>query len=97
VLRKRASLPADIDPDVGPGTRGRITTGRSRADRLRRATTPGCPRWRRSRTSGTEHPDQALATAVVGHARTSREVAAEDRDVSAVHEAGHALVAFLLP
>jgi cell division protease FtsH len=47
-------------------------------------------------TIGPPHLDEALATVVLGPARRSLEVAERDRQITAWHEAGHALAGLLL-
>jgi cell division protease FtsH len=98
VLRKHAAALTRLDPSVDFTTLARITTGCSCADLAAMSNAAGLLALRQdARTVTTEHLKEALATAVMGHARTSAEVAEEDRHIAAVHEAGHALVAFMLP
>jgi cell division protease FtsH len=98
VLRKHTSALKHLDPGVDFETLARITNGCSGADLAAMCNAAGLLALRQDApTVTTEHFKEALATAVMGHARTSAEVAEEDRHITAVHEAGHALVAFLLP
>jgi cell division protease FtsH len=98
VLRKHTSVLTHLDEGVDFTTLARITNGRSGADLAEMSNAAGLLALRQdSSTVTTEHFKEALATAVMGHARTSAEVAEEDRQITAVHEGGHALVAFLLP
>ena len=98
VLRKHASKLSNLDPSVDFATLARITTGSSGADLAEICNAAGLLALRQNAEMvTTAHFKEALATAILGHARTGAEVAEDDRRISAVHEGGHALVAFLLP
>jgi cell division protease FtsH len=98
MLRKYASALTMLDPAVDFETLARITTGSSGSDLAALCNAAGLLALRKDAdTVTTEHFTEALAIAVMGHPRTSVAVADEDRTISAAHEAGHALAAFLLP
>ncbi len=86
-----------VAPDVDPEVLSRRTAGFSGADLANLVNTAALLAVRAGKDSiSTRELEEALATVTLGPARKSAVVAAEDRRISAWHEAGHALVGLWL-
>ncbi len=86
-----------VAPDVDAEVLSRRTAGFSGADLANLVNTAALIAVRAGKHSITSSElDEALATVALGPARKSASVAAEDRRITAWHEAGHALVGLWL-
>jgi cell division protease FtsH len=86
-----------VAPDVDPDVLSRRTAGFSGADLANLVNTAALLAVRAGKDSITSSElDEALATVALGPARKSASIAAEDRRITAWHEAGHALVGLWL-
>ncbi|HTX62743.1 MAG TPA: AAA family ATPase, partial [Acidimicrobiales bacterium] len=87
----------NVSPDVDPDVLSRRTAGFSGADLANLLNTAALLAVRAGKDSITSSElDEALATVALGPARKSAVVAAQDRRITAWHEAGHALVGLWL-
>jgi cell division protease FtsH len=87
----------NVAPDVDPDVLSRRTAGFSGADLANLVNTAALLAVRAGKASITSSElDEALATVALGPARRSAVVAAQDRRITAWHEAGHALVGLWL-
>ena len=86
-----------VAPDVDPDVLSRRTAGFSGADLANLVNTAALLAVRAGKAAITSSElDEALATVALGPAHKSAVVAAEDRRITAWHEAGHALVGLWL-
>jgi cell division protease FtsH len=86
-----------LAPEVDPDLLAQRTPGFTGADLANLANQAALVAVRAGAAMiGPPHLDEALATVVLGPARRSLEVAERDRQITAWHEAGHALAGLLL-
>ena len=87
-----------LEPDVNLETIGRLTPGFSGADLANLVNEAAILAARRNKkTVGTAEMEEAIDRLIAGPEKKSRVISPREKELAAYHEAGHALVAKMLP